>query len=349
MEQAWNTLATTLAKCLPSAHEFMLEQQAILQGTTAATLPLNRYSNIIPYDHSLVKLSTHHYINASHINIKHLKPFIVAQSPTHPDFHGPDTTDAFWQLVHEQSIATIVNLAKVEPGFGGASLYFPMEEGESYSTTHYTCRCLQKEKVEEGLIKRRFRLSVRQEKGQTPDVKEEKTEEHRALECNHYHFERWPNYEVATSLESTKVLLELIQQERTTHANATLVHCSGGVGRSGTFVSALSAVEQLEKDDGEGVGLFARLGTIVQSLRDQRHPWMVEGQEQFEFSGRLVSLVCGQNNVEAGKVVEGNVEGRKVEEGEVEEGEVDGGVKKKTKRKKKKHRPVKRKKKVDDC
>lgn len=348
MEEAWNTLASTLSKCLPSAHDFMLAQQAILQGTTAAALPLNRYSNIVPYDRNLVQLSTHHYINASHINLKNLKPFIVAQCPTHPDFHGPDTTDAFWQLIHEQAVSTIVNLAKVEHGFAGASLYFPTEVGESYSTAHYTCRCLQKEiVVPNSLIKRRFRLSVRHEK--------QETEEHLAMECSHYHFQRWPNYEVATSLESTKVLLELIQQERTTHANATLVHCSGGVGRSGSFVSALSAVEQLEMNDGEGVGLFARLGTIVQSLRDQRHPWMVEGKEQFEFSGRLVSLVCGKNKVEAGKVAEGKVEDRKVEEGKVEElGPVlvlqeGDGVKTKTKRKKKKHRPIKRKKKVDDC
>lgn len=69
-----------------------------------------------------------------------------------------------------------------------------------------------------------------------------------------------------------------------------LVHCSGGVGRSGAFVavhSAWRAAMNVENEDqsppswcsSEGI----QLAPLVTSMRQQRHPWMVETFDQYVF------------------------------------------------------------------
>ena len=70
------------------------------------------------------------YINASKITLPHLRA-IASQGPTHPRWHGPDTTGDFWSAVWEQGVETIVALAKIQPGFSGSSRYWPEKVGET--------------------------------------------------------------------------------------------------------------------------------------------------------------------------------------------------------------------------
>ena len=294
MESAWKELSTQLAKLLPSAHEHMLNHSLINQGTKRSTLPLNRYNNIIPLDTNLVTLLSKKYINASHIQLPNTThPFIISQSPMHPNYYGPDCTQEFWQMIHQENPSTIVNLAKVENGYAGASLYWPLNVNDVYQTETHTIECLAIETLEkECLIRRRLKVSaISNTTTKTNSNSNNNTAT--SVELNHYHFEQWPNYDIATSSTSTIKLLQHILHERkelTERNGATLCHCSGGVGRSGTFVAAVAAVEQLlcQEENKEEITLPLRLYEIVRSMREQRHPWMVEGYEQFAFCGRLV-------------------------------------------------------------
>ena len=77
------------------------------------------------------------------------------------------------------------------------------------------------------------------------------------------------------------------------------VHCSGGVGRTGVFLTALSvfrticptvplgsAVQFVPMADADA---FAdAVAAAAASLREQRHPWMVEGEEQYVFAHMVV-------------------------------------------------------------
>jgi protein tyrosine phosphatase len=318
MEECWEALTQTLSKFVPSAHDFMLQHKLIQLGTTATNLPLNRYCNIIPFDFTLVSLKSQSYLNASIMNIPNItQPFIIAQCPMHPLWYGPDTTNEFWEMICEHSISTIVNLAKIEKGFGGASLYWPLHEGEIFSCNSYQIKCIHAETLEEGCLIRR-KLSV------SPLSAACSNTENDSHYLNHYHFTQWPNYDVANSTNSTKLLLNYVLEERMTTMEsnaATVVHCSGGVGRSGTFVTAISAIEQLRlekgrtgekegKDEKNGKEdsvidtstLSLRLYDIVKILREQRHPWMVEGNLQFLFCKRIVEETIAQNENDSQEV-----------------------------------------------
>jgi protein tyrosine phosphatase len=296
---AWSTLSSNLAQLTPSAHQHMLQQHRIRIGTLLPNLSLNRYNNIIPFDHTLCHIKSRTYVNANHIQLPRVQgPLIIAQCPMHPSYYGPDTTSAFWQLVQEHHVSTIVNLAQIESGYSGASLYWPVNEGDVYESNHaqsdqsesvegYTIQCIQVEVLVAECLTRR-RIQVLNKENNVVSI------------VSHYHFEQWPNYDIASSSTHTKTLLKHVLQERIAeeeHQRPTLVHCSGGVGRSGTFVAALAAVEQIQREappsppsspSPSSVSLSERLLSLVSLMREQRHPWMVEGEAQFLFAGRLV-------------------------------------------------------------
>ena len=313
MNQAWELLSSTLARLLPSAHDSMVQQEQVTIGAHPNNLPLNRYNNIIPFDHHLIQLSTQHYLNASHVHVAQTRrPFVIAQCPMHPDYHGADTTNEFWQSVVECRVKCIVNLARVEKGYSGAALYWPQRETETFLTHDWKVECLSVDHLEPTHCLTRRRLRVTPRLHSTALTTSANNSVSGMLELNHYHFQRWPNYDVATSPAETCQLLQCVLRERNVEDEdeevaATLVHCSGGVGRSGTFVAAVCCVEQLLDESecgehtahvaaktttrGDAASLANRLGTIVQTLREQRHPWMVEGWEQFLFCSRLVLAV----------------------------------------------------------
>ncbi|XP_052453566.1 receptor-type tyrosine-protein phosphatase eta [Carassius gibelio] len=74
--------------------------------------PKNRYSNVLPYDASRVKLSVcgspfDDYINANYIpGYNSRKEFIAAQGPL------PVTVNEFWRMVWEKNVFTIVMLTR---------------------------------------------------------------------------------------------------------------------------------------------------------------------------------------------------------------------------------------------
>jgi protein tyrosine phosphatase len=72
-----------------------------------------RYTNILPYDHSRVHLQaatteSGHYINANWIAETGCNRCIAAQGPL------PQTVSHFLQMVHENKVAVIIALTKLE-------------------------------------------------------------------------------------------------------------------------------------------------------------------------------------------------------------------------------------------
>ena len=69
--------------------------------------------------------------------------------------------------------------------------------------------------------------------------------------------------------------------------------CSGGIGRSGTFLTAYGAYSQFlsasEPDFDQNIKAEPLcLIETVKEFRKQRHPWMVEGSHQYQMAYSII-------------------------------------------------------------
>lgn len=311
-------------RSLPTGdHEDMIASGQVTAGILQENVEKNRYSNICPFDTRRVVLrrpcgdgaaGATDYINASHIELPGVRA-IASQGPTHPQWHGPDTTGDFWAAVWEQGCEVIVALAKVQPGFSGSARYWPESPGQVVVATglpSLTVRLLSKEKGAH-FTTRRLQLELSSEKDSGTATRK----------VTHFHYDRWPNYGVPEVPDDVSALLravegleskKVVREEETGPTAVELaarppppvwVHCSGGVGRSGVFLAAFSVYRSLFPLAStnpsaaptpamtlDGEELSKMVAETVVSLRRQRHPWMVEGNAQYIFAHAVLLQAC---------------------------------------------------------
>ncbi|KAI1773332.1 phosphatases II [Hypoxylon cercidicola] len=258
---------------------------------------LDRYANIQPWANNRVKLQVpegqQDYINASPI---------VLRSPCYPDakpphryiaMQGPKniTTDHVWRMVMEQlqSPAVIVMLTEtLESGMEKCFQYFPKVPGEEWDINEidefgdgFRARlsCVAVEDHANGAIEvRKLNIHV--------DGREED------MTVWHLLYRRWPDFGVP-SLEDIDSFLELMRLSREKNANEDnprIIHCSAGVGRSGTFIALEHLMRELESGDldrytakeGEGEDEDDIIYCTVDRLREQRRQ-MVQAETQYAF------------------------------------------------------------------
>ncbi|CAN0572474.1 unnamed protein product [Rangifer tarandus platyrhynchus] len=217
----------------------------------AANSAKNRYPHVLPYDHSRVRLALldgkphSDYINASFIpGYTHPQEFIATQGPL------KKTLVDFWRLVWEQQVRVIVMLTVgMENGRVLCEHYWP---ADSRPITHgpVTIRLLAEQPQDEWTT-REFQL---------------------------HHFTTWPDHSVPEAPSSLLAFVELVQEQAraTVGAGPLLVHCSAGVGRSGTFVVLWRLLRQLEEE--QVVDVFH----AVHVLRLHR-PLMIQTPSQYIF------------------------------------------------------------------
>ncbi|XP_059832353.1 uncharacterized protein LOC132397544 [Hypanus sabinus] len=243
-----------------------LKSVGILQSTQVAQQPLNkpknRYSNVLPYDISRVKLSVTSEPSSDYINANFMpgynsnREFIAAQGPL------MTTVKDFWRMIWEHRVPAIVMLTKcVEQGRAKCEQYWPTERPLSIEDKVVT---LTSEVTSEDWTIRDFSL-VKNKSGEKKNVRQ-------------FHFTGWPDHGVPST---TGILIEfrnLVRQYIDQHqmSGPTVVHCSAGVGRTGTFISIDHMIYQIDKN--REVNIWA----IVYQLRMNR-PLMVQTESQYVF------------------------------------------------------------------
>ncbi|XP_037980368.1 receptor-type tyrosine-protein phosphatase F-like isoform X3 [Motacilla alba alba] len=235
----------------------------------------NRYKSIIPYDHCRVVLqssdSGNGYINASYVDTyRSPRFFIAAQGPL------AGTVVDFWHMVWQEKTSVIVMLTGlVEQNKIKCEQYWPEQEqvyGDFTVTLNNTW-------TSTGLVKRIFSL---QKAGCALP---------RAVE--QFHYLLWPDHGVPRNPSQLLCLVEVVNKRvLETPAGPVLVHCSAGIGRTGTFI-ALDFLLKMGKAEGK-VDVFR----CVQQLREQRVS-MVQTKEQYSFlyEALLEGLLCGNTGV----------------------------------------------------
>ena len=85
------------------------------------------------------------------------------------------------------------------------------------------------------------------------------------LKVTHYHFISWPDHGVPKFATSLLSFIRRVQKEHNKdEGKALLVHCSAGVGRTGTFITLDAMLERIRSDKSVNVYEF------VKNMRERR-------------------------------------------------------------------------------
>lgn len=182
----------------------------------------NRYRDVSPYDHSRVRLenSENDYINASLITVEEAqRRYILTQGPLR------NTCCHFWQMIWEQRCKAVIMLNRViEKGSEKCAQYWPSKEERDmdFSDTAFMVT-LESEEVKPNYTIRLLELK----NGKTGETRE----------IYHFHYTTWPDFGVPESPASFLNFLFKVRESGSLgpENGPAVVHCSAGIGRSGTF------------------------------------------------------------------------------------------------------------------
>ncbi|XP_062450971.1 receptor-type tyrosine-protein phosphatase V-like isoform X5 [Rhea pennata] len=240
------------------------KEQPKVEAELSTNISKNRYPHVLPYDHSRVKLSQlgedphSDYINANFMpGYTSQQEFIATQGPL------KKTIEDFWRLVWEQNVCNIIMLTVcMENGRVLCDHYWPSESAPvSYGQVQVH---LLKQSSSEEWTMREFKLW------------------HEGLQAerhvSHLHYTAWPDHGIPESTTSIMAFRELVREhiKGAKDAGPTLVHCSAGVGRTGTFIALDCLLQQMKQE--KIVDTFG----VVYTLRMNRYQ-MIQTLSQYIF------------------------------------------------------------------
>ncbi|XP_051964911.1 tyrosine-protein phosphatase non-receptor type 1-like isoform X2 [Xyrauchen texanus] len=182
----------------------------------------NRYRDVSPFDHSRIclQIGNNDYINASLISVEEAqRNYILTQGPL------PNTCGHFWEMVWEQCCRGVVMLNRViEKGSVKCAQYWPQREERDavFKDTNFKLTLISED------VKSYY--TVRQ-------LELENLSTHETREILHFHYTTWPDFGVPESPASFLNFLFKVRESGclSPEHGPVVVHCSAGIGRSGTF------------------------------------------------------------------------------------------------------------------
>uniref|UniRef100_A0A8P4GG41 protein-tyrosine-phosphatase n=1 Tax=Dicentrarchus labrax TaxID=13489 RepID=A0A8P4GG41_DICLA len=230
----------------------------------------NRYNNILPYDSTRVKMSyleddpCSDYINASYVpGNNYRREYIATQGPL------PGTKDDFWRMVWEHGVYNVVMVTQcVEKGRVKCDQYWPADREPLYYGD-LVIQMLSESVLPEWTI-REFKITSESSRSY-PRV------------LRHFHYTVWPDHGVP---ESTQSLIQFVRTvrdyvDRSPSTGATVIHCSAGVGRTGTFMALDRVLQQLDSK-----GTIDLYGCVFDLRLHRQH--MVQTECQYAFLHQCV-------------------------------------------------------------
>ncbi|XP_040565040.1 tyrosine-protein phosphatase non-receptor type 11 [Lepeophtheirus salmonis] len=230
----------------------------------------NRYKNILPFDHTRVilkGLESHNYINANHIlpevdlgGKKLSKHYIATQGCL------TSTRSDFWHMTWQENTRVIVMTTKeFERGKVKCAKYWPnISESEIYGCYQVSTIA---EKSSKHYTLREFHVS----------------NGHENRKVYHFHFQAWPDHGVPTDPGCVlNFLHDVNMMQESMHSlipGPVIVHCSAGIGRTGTFIVIDIIIDQIKR---QGLDCDIDIQKTIQTVRSYRSG-MVQTEAQYKF------------------------------------------------------------------
>ncbi|XP_046346809.2 receptor-type tyrosine-protein phosphatase epsilon-like [Haliotis rufescens] len=219
----------------------------------------NKFRGYYPYDHNRVRLASFpdtpgsDYINASLMHsYNQRKTYIASQAP------NKKTVGDFWRMIWEQSCSHVVMLTGL------------MEECRIKCERYWPTGGV----MDIGLFKIEVEVTQSRANFTTRHMKVTSNTTGECRSVVQFHFTSWPDHGVPDTLALVNYIW-LVRETVAETDGPLLVHCSAGIGRTGTYIAVDSLLDQAR-----GEGVVDVLG-YVSVMRGQRKN-MIQTPAQYE-------------------------------------------------------------------
>ncbi|XP_063783048.1 tyrosine-protein phosphatase non-receptor type 12 isoform X2 [Pseudophryne corroboree] len=248
-----------------------------ITGEKEENVKKNRYKDILPFDHSRVKLALKipphesDYINANFIKgVNGPEAYIATQGPL------ANTVIDFWRMIWEYNV--VKKCERYYPNFG--------EQPLKFGPFHVSC---EEEQSRKDYFVRTLILEFQNE----------------SRIIHQFHYVNWPDHDVPSSFDSILDMISLMRDYQAHEKVPICIHCSAGCGRTGA-ICAIDYTWNLLK--ARRIPEEFNVFSLIQDMRTQRHS-AVQTKEQYELVHRAIAQLFEKQlqvyESEARKTVDG--------------------------------------------
>ncbi|XP_078275848.1 tyrosine-protein phosphatase non-receptor type 12-like isoform X3 [Rhinoraja longicauda] len=239
-------------------------------GEKEENVKKNRYKDILPFDHSRVKLALKlteedsDYINANFIKgVYGPKSYIATQGPL------ANSVLDFWRMIWEYKVGIIIMACReFEMGRKKCERYWPPHGDGALHLGEFQITC-EEEQARNDYFIRTLLVEFQNE----------------SRRIYQFHYVNWPDHDVPSSFDSILDMISLMREYQEHEGVPICIHCSAGCGRTGA-ICAIDYTWNLLKAGKipEEFSVF----NLIQEMRTQRHS-AVQTKEQYELVHRAIA------------------------------------------------------------
>ncbi|XP_062574199.1 receptor-type tyrosine-protein phosphatase alpha-like isoform X3 [Saccostrea cucullata] len=226
-------------------------------GKREENLLKNRYKTTFPYDHSRILLKTDSasdYINANYIQgAKQEQQYIAAQGPKQ------NTVNDFWTMVWQEHVSIIVMLTNLKEGNKTKCAKYWPEVNQNIIYGKMSVKMIEEKEYAFYSI-RKFNINDKESK--------------RPRFVTQYHYTAWPDHGTPEPLCLVVFLYHVTKTGTNKNDSPIDVHCSAGIGRTGTYI-AIDVLNKIGRKTGK-----VNVAEYVKKMRESRMN-MVQTYEQY--------------------------------------------------------------------